>query len=148
MSRFSPIKSATPPVETPSEDDVEISPPPTSAHESVPMVAVRKDQETIVSLSYNTAKNGLQLHFISKPDEEIRGELKAAGWRWSFRNNCWYHRDTPANQDFAERFVARCLRTATMPTETQNAESEIRLPSTSHQATPQIPTWRMRLAAR
>jgi len=60
-----------------------------------------------VTLTFNAAKNGLQLHFPAKPSEEIRAELKAAGWRWSFRNGCWYHRDTPANLDFAERFVAR-----------------------------------------
>lgn len=114
-----------------------------------------------VTLTFNAAKNGLQLHFPSKPSDEIRAELKAAGWRWSFRNGCWYHRDTPANQDFAERFVAR-LNSSAEPG--RGSEPAVEHPETEQPAasvpgpgaevepmpagilpTPQIPAWRKRL---
>ncbi|HEV2327635.1 MAG TPA: hypothetical protein VGY56_02475 [Verrucomicrobiae bacterium] len=97
-----------------------------------------------VRLSYNTAKNGLQLHFPGKPSDEIRAELKAAGWRWSFKNGYWYHRDIPANRDFAERFIIR-LNGATAPEpEMQPAvpTNVIPLPQPPRAS---MPTWRMRL---
>jgi hypothetical protein len=62
---------------------------------------------SVVTLTENEAKNGLQLHFPSKPDEAVRTELKASGWRWSFYNACWYHRNTPENRQWAEQFIAR-----------------------------------------
>ena len=60
-----------------------------------------------ITLSENHAKNGIQIHFPSKPDEAVRAEMKAAGWRWSFHNSCWYHRNTPENKQWADAFIAR-----------------------------------------
>jgi len=101
MSRFSPIKSKQSPLEVqPEVESIEYSPP---TCEPTPDVA----PDVAVTFKPNPAKNGLHLYFSHKPDEAIRSELKAAGWRWSFRNQCWYHLDTPANRDFAEQFVAR-----------------------------------------
>lgn len=32
----------------------------------------------------------VEILFEAKPDEQIRNELKAAGFRWAMRNACWY----------------------------------------------------------
>ena len=147
--RFSPIKTAA---GNGQSNQPEVEPLPETNLESLPTPPLEQSSTAAcghVTLTFNEAKNGLQLHFPSKPSEEIRAELKAAGWRWSFRNGCWYHRDTPANQDFAERFVARLNRT-----ETQSSESKIEAPVAPVNVVPLpalpgdgVPAWRLRLAA-
>ena len=153
MSRFSPIRSKTPP-----EPEAKISPPDSAEEIQPEQKSVLADglapSALQVTLTFNQAKNGLQLHFPSKPDDEIRAELKAAGWRWSFRNSCWYHRDTEANRDFAERFVARLNR------RDAEAQSETKIESQPSAVVPvnviplvnnanggrlQRPPWRLRL---
>jgi hypothetical protein len=149
--RFSPIKTVA---GTPSNTPPEVEPLPETNLESLPTPPLEKPSPAScghVTLTFNEAKNGLQLHFPSKPSEEIRAELKAAGWRWSFRNGCWYHRDTPANQDFAERFVARLNRT---DTETESSELKTEVPVAPVNVIPLpdlpgngVPAWRLRLTA-
>lgn len=58
-----------------------------------------------VTLSENPRRDGLELRFPRKPSDEILDTLKAAGWRWSRWNSCWYHRNIPENRTFAERFL-------------------------------------------
>ena len=62
---------------------------------------------TVITLVPNAAQNGLQIYFPGKPDEAVRTELKAAGWRWSSWNVCWYHRNVPENLAWATAFIAR-----------------------------------------
>jgi hypothetical protein len=61
----------------------------------------------VITLTKNAAQNGLQIYFPGKPDETLRTELKAAGWRWSSWNVCWYHRNVPENLTWATAFIAR-----------------------------------------
>jgi hypothetical protein len=51
--------------------------------------AVAHDGFTLAPSSLD--KEGVvEVHFAEKPDEDARAELKAAGFRWAFRNRCWY----------------------------------------------------------
>lgn len=45
---------------------------------------------TTVEIKHNQRLNGVEIHFSGKPSEEIRGNLKASGFRWSKFNKCWY----------------------------------------------------------
>ena len=49
----------------------------------------------------NKEKNGVEIVFDSKPDDETLTLLKANGWRWSRFNCLWYNRLTPENLEFA-----------------------------------------------
>jgi len=137
--RFSPIKTVTgtsSPPEIESSSEIQPEPLPAQPMEEITPVPVGQ-----VILKFNEAKNGLQLHFPSKPSEEIRSQLKAVGWRWSFRNGCWYHRDTPENRDFAEAFVARVNGAVVQNVEPEPVNVVPLQPSNG------IPAWRLRLAA-
>lgn len=50
----------------------------------------------------NKEKNGVEIVFDSKPDDETLTLLKANGWRWSRFNRLWYNRLTPGNLEFAK----------------------------------------------
>ncbi|MBA7655860.1 hypothetical protein ES703_63770 [subsurface metagenome] len=49
----------------------------------------------------NKEKNGVEIVFDSKPDDETLTLLKANGWRWSRFNGLWYNKLTPENLEFA-----------------------------------------------
>lgn len=49
----------------------------------------------------NREKDGVEIIFNSKPNDEILTTLKANGWRWSRFNKLWYNRLTPENLNFA-----------------------------------------------
>lgn len=138
MSRFNPIRSKNPPeIQPESPPDISETQPEHKAQEINP-----EPSKFQVKLSVNAAKNGLQLHFSNKPSDEIRSELKAAGWRWSFRNSCWYHRDIPINRDFAEHFVTKLNGSESPEPQAPAAPNNIiQLP----QPAASVPTWRMRL---
>ena len=57
------------------------------------------------TLSENEGLDGLEIRFPSKPPEDTRNSLKAAGWRWSRHNGCWYHRRTDTARNFAAELV-------------------------------------------
>jgi len=80
-------------------------PPPVTRHVAV------------ITLTKNAAQNGLQIYFPGKPDETLRTELKAAGWRWSSWNVCWYHRNVPENLTWATAFIARHKGQSEIPPE-------------------------------
>jgi hypothetical protein len=45
---------------------------------------------------------GLEIYFPDKPNEKIRGDLKAHGWRYVGRSRAWYHRRDDYSRMFAE----------------------------------------------
>lgn len=57
-----------------------------------------------ITITLNEAKNGIEIRFPGKPDEDIRQMLKDAGWKWSRFNKCWYAPDKESNRIFAEQF--------------------------------------------
>lgn len=44
------------------------------------------------TLTINHERGGVELTFPSKPNEDVRSRLKAAGFRWSRRQGLWYAR--------------------------------------------------------
>jgi hypothetical protein len=58
-----------------------------------------------ITIVLNEEKNGIEIRFPGIPPAGTRDRLKAAGWRWSRFNGCWYAKDTPGNRKFAESFA-------------------------------------------
>lgn len=54
-----------------------------------------------VDISFNTNKNGVELRFDEKPDEATTSQLKAVGFKYSYRQNMWYASKTNSIVDFA-----------------------------------------------
>lgn len=59
-----------------------------------------------VEVTENKAKNGIEIRFASKPEQEVIDNLKANGWRWTRFGGCWYNRATDENKAFAENLKA------------------------------------------
>lgn len=57
-------------------------------------VIEEKESNIQVEVRFNEEKNGIELYFSNKPDEEIRDTLKSNGFRWARYNKCWYCKDT------------------------------------------------------
>ena len=53
----------------------------------------------------NEEKNGVEIRFPEKPPALVRAKLKAAGWRWHGRSQCWYTRRSPRSLAFAEELI-------------------------------------------
>lgn len=53
----------------------------------------------------NTAKNGVEVVFPGKPTPEIIADLKAAGFRWSFKSRVWYTRYSEEAEVQARRII-------------------------------------------
>ena len=56
---------------------------------------------TNVSVVYNTAKNGIELYFESKPETSVIDMMKLGGFRWSGKQKMWY-----ARQSDKTRYIA------------------------------------------
>lgn len=83
-------------------DDPPKSRKPKAAHETAAPAPVAG-----VTLTENTAKNGIEIRFPAKPSAEVLASLKAHGWRWTrFNGGCWYNRATAENRAFAESLCA------------------------------------------
>lgn len=54
-----------------------------------------------VEVIYNADKNGIELHFESKPEANVLDMIKMNGFRWSAKQKMWYARQTDKT-----RFVA------------------------------------------
>jgi hypothetical protein len=61
--------------------------------------------EFTTTLTENPEKNGIELRFAARPSDETLTILKANKWYWSRRRMCWYHKNTPENREFAQRFL-------------------------------------------
>jgi hypothetical protein len=71
-----------------------ITPTPVAAPAPEP-VPEGKSAAGGITVKFNQAKNGVEIHFPGKPSAGIISELKAKGWRWSRFNSCWYaHRNS------------------------------------------------------
>ena len=57
-------------------------------------VIEEKESNIQIEVRFNEEKNGIELYFSDKPDEEIRNTLKSNGFRWARYNKCWYCKDT------------------------------------------------------
>jgi hypothetical protein len=57
----------------------------------------------------NADKGGVEIHFSSKPAEDVLAQIKGAGWRWSKFGRCWYTKDSPRARQFAETFTGVAL---------------------------------------
>ena len=67
----------------------------TEETENIKDSEVIEEKENIqVEVRFNEEKNGIELYFSNKPDEEIRDTLKSNGFRWARYNKCWYCKDT------------------------------------------------------
>jgi len=58
-----------------------------------------------VTVKRNEEKNGIEISFLSKPDQKVIDNLKSHGWRWSRFNMVWYNKDIPRNMEFAQSLV-------------------------------------------
>lgn len=57
-----------------------------------------------VKVVLNDDKNGVELYFNSKPNEEVRNNLKSNGFKWSRFNKCWYAKQSDNTLNFANSF--------------------------------------------
>lgn len=48
-------------------------------------------------VEFNTECDGIEVYFPSKPSQETRDALKAAGYRWHSVKKCWYAKRTEAH---------------------------------------------------
>lgn len=55
------------------------------------------------TMAINQELNGIELTFAAKPSEEIRTQMKAAGFRWHRMKKLWYARKTQERLELAEK---------------------------------------------
>ncbi|MCM3387296.1 hypothetical protein M3649_04005 [Ureibacillus chungkukjangi] len=72
------------------------------APESVKTVE-ETNNNTEITYKLNEEKNGIEIYFTDKPEEEIRNLLKASGFRWSKYNKCWYAKQSEKTNRLAEQ---------------------------------------------
>lgn len=53
-----------------------------------------------LEINFNSDKDGIELKFNSKPDEEVRAQLKENGFRWSRYKKIWFAKDTEERRNF------------------------------------------------
>lgn len=77
-------------------------------HFTAPKVAVSGVKESLtaapaggVRVRINEEKLGVEIHFTSKPSEQVRDRLKTASFRWSRFSGCWYSHATENRIDLA-----------------------------------------------
>lgn len=64
-------------------------------------------ETTDILWSRNPVVGGIEIEAAPNLAELCVEDLKQAGWRWSESNQSWYNRDTPQNEEFAQRFCDR-----------------------------------------
>ena len=58
-----------------------------------------------VTITENEEKDGVEIRFSGKPDEDVRSNLKSNGFRWSRFSKCWYRKRSETSLAFANSFV-------------------------------------------
>lgn len=51
----------------------------------------------------NEKLNGVEIYFDSKPEDSIRSEMKASGFRWSQRQGMWYAKQSETTLTLAKK---------------------------------------------
>lgn len=92
--RFNPLKPAT-----------ETAAPMKSPRKAKPRSDVKSPAVFTTTLAENETGTALQLRFPKAPPEDVLKALHDAHWRWHKYHFYWYHRNTPENRAFAERFL-------------------------------------------
>jgi len=59
-----------------------------------------------VNVTYNQAKNGIEVSFDTKADAQTIQQLKNKGFKWSSRYGLWYAKDSTDRRSFVERIGA------------------------------------------
>lgn len=54
-------------------------------------------------VEFNTEHDGIEVYFTSKPSQETRDALKAAGYRWHSVKKCWFAKRTEAHLQALKR---------------------------------------------
>lgn len=67
------------------------------------------------TMAINSQFNGIELTFEGKPAEEIRDEMKAAGFRWHRQKKLWYAKKSDERMALAEKLSGQAA-TGTVPT--------------------------------
>lgn len=55
----------------------------------------------MVNVTMNNERNGIEIRFSTKPEQEILNTLKANGFRWSVKQKMWYAKQTEERIQFA-----------------------------------------------
>lgn len=61
-----------------------------------------------VEISRNSERNGIEIRFMYKPDDDILDYLRSRGWRWSSYKGCWYHYYSEQHMRDAEYVKNEC----------------------------------------
>jgi len=73
-----------------------------------PVVPPRDNSGTnpgTIQIVLNDDKNGIEISFPGKPDEDVRTALKSHGFRWHRRFKFWYARQTEGRLRFADSLI-------------------------------------------
>ena len=55
------------------------------------------------TVTHNEEKNGIEITFPGRPNQEVLTLLKSNGWKWSHYNRVWYNRFSEVNLTFANK---------------------------------------------
>lgn len=58
-----------------------------------------------IEIAYNEEKNGIEVKFNRKPDQEVIDSLKANGFRWHRVKKIWYAKDTEERRTFISSLI-------------------------------------------
>lgn len=77
------------------------APAPAEANADQPQTAPAK--LAALRVEFNTECDGIEVYFPSKPSQETRDALKAAGYRWHSVKKCWFAKRTEAHLQALKR---------------------------------------------
>ena len=77
------------------------APAPAEANADQPQTAPAK--LAALRVEFNTERDGIEVYFTSKPSQETRDALKAAGYRWHSVKKCWFAKRTEAHLQALKR---------------------------------------------
>lgn len=69
---------------------------------------------TKVKVNYNDEKNGIELFFDSKPEQQVIEQMKGLGFRWHNRDKMWYAKQSQERNEFAESLIEYQNKTSSM----------------------------------
>lgn len=67
-----------------------------------------KPQPETLTLRENEEHDGYELLFPAQPNDSVKAEIKAAGWKYIYRGeHIWYIKRSPASKEFADKLIER-----------------------------------------